>query len=34
MPVSVWQRFGVAVGVVALAVMAVSGWSFVSLREP
>jgi len=33
MSVSVSQRFGVVVGVVAVAVMAVSGRSFVSLRE-
>jgi hypothetical protein len=31
--VSVSRRFGVLVGLVAVAVMAVSGWSFVSLRE-
>ena len=33
MSVKVSQRFGVLVGIVAVAVMAVSGRSFVSLRE-
>jgi hypothetical protein len=32
MSVSALRRFGVLVGIVAVAVMAVSGWSFVSLR--